>query len=312
MIEVDHISRYFGTVAAVDDVSLEVERGSITVLVGTSGSGKSTVLRMINRLIEPSSGAIRIDGRDTAGVPQEELRRGIGYAIQGHGLFPHWSVARNIATVPSLLGWEKARIARRVTELLELFELDPALYASKFPHQLSGGQQQRIGVARALAAEPAILLMDEPFGALDPIIRAKAQDDLLALQKRLGITIVLVTHDMEEALRLGDKIAVMDSGRLLQYASPQEILLRPAPGFVERLIGGPDRPLRLLSLGKVADLAEPGSAAGEPIAADASLRDALAILLWRRADSLSLAAADGQPPERVTLSAILQQAGRPA
>ena len=312
MIEVDHISRYFGTVAAVDDVSLEVERGSITVLVGTSGSGKSTLLRMINRLIEPSSGAIRIDGRDTAGVPQEELRRGIGYAIQGHGLFPHWSVARNIATVPGLLGWDKARIARRVTELLELFELDPALYASKFPHQLSGGQQQRIGVARALAAEPAILLMDEPFGALDPIIRAKAQEDLLALQKRLGITIVLVTHDMEEALRLGDKIAVMDSGRLLQYASPQEILLRPAPGFVERLIGGPDRPLRLLSLGKVADLAEPGSGSGEPIAADASLRDALAILLWRRADSLSVAGADGRRPERVTLSAILQQAGRPA
>jgi len=312
MIEVDHISRLFGTVAAVDDVSLEVERGSITVLVGTSGSGKSTLLRMINRLIEPSAGTIRIDGRDTAGIRQEDLRRGIGYAIQGHGLFPHWNVARNIGTVPSLLGWDKARIARRVEELLALFELEPALYASKFPHQLSGGQQQRIGVARALAAEPAILLMDEPFGALDPIIRAKAQDDLLALQRRLGITIVLVTHDMEEALHLGHKIAVMDGGRLLQYASPQEILLRPAPGFVERLIGGPDRPLRLLSLGRVADLAEPGTAAGEPIAADASLRDALATLLWRKADSLPVAAAEGRAPALVRLASILERAGRPA
>jgi osmoprotectant transport system ATP-binding protein len=267
---------------------------------------------MINRLIEPTSGTVHIEGRDTAAMPPEELRRGIGYAIQGNGLFPHWSVARNIATVPALLGWDKTRIAKRVTELLELFDLAPSLYASKFPHQLSGGQQQRIGVARALAAEPAILLMDEPFGALDPIIRAKAQEDLLALQRRLGITVVLVTHDMEEALYLGHKIAVMDGGRLLQYATPQEILLKPAPGFVERLIGGPDRPLRLLSLGKVADLAEPGAGEGEPIAADATLRDALATLLWRKTDSLPVATADGRPAGRVTLSSILKQAGQPA
>ncbi|MDQ0394212.1 ABC transporter ATP-binding protein [Labrys monachus] len=312
MIEVEHVSRRFGPLLAVNDVSLTVERGTITVLVGTSGSGKSTLLRIINRLIEPTSGTIRIDGRDTAGLSGEELRRGIGYAIQGHGLFPHWTVARNIATVPTLLGWDRARIGRRVVELLELFELDPASYAGKFPHQLSGGQQQRVGVARALAAEPAVLLMDEPFGALDPIIRAKAQEDLLALQRRLGITVVLVTHDMEEAIHLGDRIAVMDGGEVLQYATPAEILAHPVPGFVEKLVGGADRPLRLLSLTRVADAVQPGEATGKPIADDATLRDALSDLLWSGAESLPVAAPDGTLRGRITLPAILRRAGRPA
>jgi osmoprotectant transport system ATP-binding protein len=312
MIEIENVSRYFGKTAAVDKVSLSIERGAIAVLVGTSGSGKSTLLRMINRLIEPTSGTIRIDGRDTATIAGEELRRGIGYAIQGHGLFPHWTVARNIATVPNLLNWDKARIDRRVRELLTLFELDPDAYASKFPHQLSGGQQQRVGVARALAAEPAVLLMDEPFGALDPIIRAKAQEDLLALQRRLGITIVLVTHDMEEAIHLGDRIAVMDGGRLLQFAAPAEILARPAPGFVERLVGGSDRPFRLLSLTKVGEATEAGSAEGSAIAETATLRDALSDLLWRGAQSLPVAAKDGSLRGRITLPAILARAGRSA
>jgi osmoprotectant transport system ATP-binding protein len=310
MIEIENVSRYFGKTAAVDDVSLDIERGAITVLVGTSGSGKSTLLRMINRLIEPTSGTIRIDGRDTATIAGEELRRGIGYAIQGHGLFPHWTVARNIATVPKLLNWDKGRIDRRVRELLTLFELDPDAYAGKFPHQLSGGQQQRVGVARALAAEPAVLLMDEPFGALDPIIRAKAQEDLLALQRRLGITIVLVTHDMEEAIHLGDRIAVVDGGRLLQYAAPAEILARPAPGFVERLVGGGDRPFRLLSLTKVGEATEPGGAEGPAIAETATLRDALSSLLWRGAQSLPVAGRDGSLRGRITLPAILARAGR--
>jgi osmoprotectant transport system ATP-binding protein len=308
MIQIDDVSRYFGPNAAVESLSLTVERGSIATLVGTSGSGKSTVLRMINRLIEPTSGAIFIEGRDTRTITGEKLRRGIGYVIQGHGLFPHWTVARNVATVPHLLNWDAARIEKRVNELLVLFGLDPAVHARKFPHQLSGGQQQRVGVARALAAEPSVLLMDEPFGALDPIIRAKAREDLLALQRRLGVTIVLVTHDMEEAIALGDRIAVMDRGRLLQYATPAEILTRPAPGFVERLIGDSERPFRLLSLTKVSAAAEPGEAAGPSISETASLRDALSELIARGAESLRVAAADGAPRGRVALAAILARA----
>jgi osmoprotectant transport system ATP-binding protein len=312
MIEVEQVSRQFGPLLAVDNVSLTIERGTITVLVGTSGSGKSTLLRIINRLIEPTSGTIRINGRDTASLSGEELRRGIGYAIQGHGLFPHWTVARNIGTVPQLIGWDQARIDKRITELLELFDLDPKVYAQKFPHQLSGGQQQRVGVARALAAEPAVLLMDEPFGALDPIIRAKAQEDLLALQRRLGITVVLVTHDMEEAMLLGDRIAVMDGGKLLQYAKPAEILAHPAPGFVERLVGGTDRPLRLLSLTRVGDVVQPGEATGKPVSEDATLRDALSELLWAGAESLPVTRADGSTRGCITLPVILGRATREA
>ncbi len=319
MIEIDEVSRRFGETLAVDAVSLRVEAGTVTVLVGTSGSGKSTLLRMINRLIEPSAGTIRIDGQDIASVPGEELRRGIGYAIQGHGLFPHWTVFRNIATVPTLLGWDRRRIARRVDELLGLFDLEPRTYASKFPHELSGGQQQRVGVARALAAEPKLLLMDEPFGALDPIIRAKAQSDLVALQRRLGITIVLVTHDMEEAIRLGHRIGVMDRGRLLQYATPAELLSRPEPGFVERLMGRGERPFQLLSLQTVGDLTpddgpdgwEGGGRDIRPVAEDASLRDVLGEMMWRRVDSLPVVAPDGTPRRRVTLNSILARAGRP-
>ena len=308
MIEIEDVSRYFGPNAAVESLSLTVERGSMVTLVGTSGSGKSTLLRMINRLIEPTSGAIRIEGRDTSTIPGEDLRRGIGYAIQGHGLFPHWTVKRNIATVPNLLKWDAARIDRRVEELLILFGLEPDLHAQKFPHELSGGQQQRVGVARALAAEPSVLLMDEPFGALDPIIRAKAREDLRALQRRLGVTVVLVTHDMEEAIALGDRMAVMDRGRLLQYAAPAEILTRPAPGFVERLVGDSERPFRLLSLTKVGALAEPGEAMGPAISEDASLRDALSELIARGGDSLTVVNGEGAPRGRVALSAILDRA----
>ena len=310
MIEIEKLSRRFGDIVAVDDVSLTIERGTITAFVGTSGSGKSTLLRMINRLIAPTSGTIRIDGRDTSTLPAEVLRRGIGYVIQGNGLFPHWTVARNIATVPRLLGWSAARIDQRVRELLALFNLDADAYLDKFPHQLSGGQQQRVGVARALAAEPAILLMDEPFGALDPIIRAKAQEDLLALQRRLGITVVIVTHDMEEALHLGDRIVVMDGGRVLQAATPAEILQRPAPGFVERLVAGVDRPFRLLSLIPVSEIAETGAAEGSPIAGTQSLRDALSELLWRGAQSLPVASADGAVQSRISLASILARAER--
>ncbi len=308
MIEIDRVSRTFGTTVAVDDLSLTVDRGALVTLVGTSGSGKSTLLRMINRLIEPSSGTIRIDGRDTSAIPGEELRRGIGYVIQGNGLFPHWTVARNIATVPRLLNWDAARTERRVADLLVMLGLDPDAHGRKFPHELSGGQQQRVGVARALAAEPSLMLMDEPFGALDPILRAKAREDLLALKRRLGVTIVLVTHDMEEAIALGDRIAVMDRGRLMQYATPAEILARPAPGFVERLVVDSERPFRFLSLITVGDAAEPGEASGSPIAASASLKDALAALIARGSESLPVAAAEGEPGRRVGLRGILARA----
>ncbi|HEY9010558.1 MAG TPA: ABC transporter ATP-binding protein, partial [Devosia sp.] len=210
MIEIDGLTKTYDGTTVVDHVSFKVEAGDICVVVGTSGSGKTTLMRMINRLVEPTSGSVRIKGRDTRDFVVHELRRQIGYAIQGHGLFPHRTVAQNIATVPSLVGWDKAKSAKRVDELLTLFQLDPAQYRNRLPSELSGGQQQRVGVARALAAEPEILLMDEPFGALDPIIRHKAQTDLLAIQKRFGTTIVLVTHDMDEAISLGSRIAVMD------------------------------------------------------------------------------------------------------
>lgn len=227
MIEIDQLTKVYDGEVAVDNVSMTVETGTITVIVGTSGSGKTTLLRMINRLEEPTSGTVRMNGDLTNSMPKHILRRRIGYAIQGHGLFPHYTVARNIGTVPTLLGWPADKIRARVDELLELFSLDPTQFRDRFPTELSGGQQQRVGVARALASRPDLLLMDEPFGALDPIIRAKAQTDLRSIQRALGSTIMLVTHDMEEAIHLGDRVAVMDAGRLVQYGTPTEIIRYP-------------------------------------------------------------------------------------
>jgi osmoprotectant transport system ATP-binding protein len=310
MISLEHLSKQYGVATVVDDVSMQIERNSITVIVGTSGSGKSTLLRMINRLVEPSSGRVLIDGNDTTGEPAHLLRRRIGYAIQGHGLFPHRTVAENIATVPRLLGWQTGRIRARVDQLLEVFQLDPGEFAQKFPHQLSGGQQQRVGVARALAAEPSVLLMDEPFGALDPIIRTKAQDDLLDIQRHFGTTIVLVTHDMDEAFRLGDQVAVMSHGRVLQYDRPAVLLTHPADPFVTRMTGSADRAMRLLSLTTAGEAASPGASDGPAVAASASLRDALSDLLWQGAESARVVDADGSPRGRLTLSAILAH-GRP-
>ena len=310
MIEIDDITKSYTGTVVVDHVSLTIQPRSICVIVGTSGSGKTTLMRMINKLVEPTSGHIRIDGQDIADIPAYELRRRIGYAIQGHGLFPHRTVGQNVATVPKLLGWDKKKIASRVDELLSLFQLDPGQFRDRLPHELSGGQQQRVGVARALAAGPNILLMDEPYGALDPVIRAKAQEDLLSIQRKFGTTVVLVTHDMEEAIHLGDTIAVMDKGKLLQCAKPAEIIANPATPFVAELIGTSERPFRLLSLAKVADHIEAGEVGGEPIEASASLRDAYAELLWSGRPALPVRR-DGAIVGQVTLDALSRLAARP-
>ncbi|MBU1305971.1 MAG: ABC transporter ATP-binding protein [Alphaproteobacteria bacterium] len=310
MIEIDDVSRLYGGVPVVDHVTLTIQPRTICVVVGTSGSGKTTLLRMINKLVNPSSGSLRIDGEDIAGIPAYELRRRIGYAIQGHGLFPHRTVGQNIATVPKLLGWDKAKTADRVDELLTLFQLDPQAFRDRLPHQLSGGEQQRVGVARALAAKPNILLMDEPYGALDPVIRAKAQHDLLAIQRKLGTTIVLVTHDMEEAIQLGHTIAVMAHGKLLQSATPTEIIGHPATPFIAELIGSSERPFRLLALSRVADHIEPGVAEGAPIDADASLRDAYADMLWSARSAMPVTR-HGEIVGRLTLDALAKLAARP-
>ncbi|MFI7494062.1 ABC transporter ATP-binding protein [Kocuria sp. M4R2S49] len=224
--------------AAVDGLTLEIPAGSIVMLVGPSGCGKTTTLKMINRLIEPTDGRIVIDDQDVTSMNGDELRRGIGYVIQAGGLFPHMSVATNIGMVPKMLGWDRKRIAARVDELLELVSLDPAVYRDRYPRELSGGQQQRVGVARALAADPPVLLMDEPFGAVDPITRQRLQDELINIQHELQKTIVCVTHDFDEAVKLGDWIAVFDEGaRIVQYDAPERILAEPADEFVEDFIG---------------------------------------------------------------------------
>jgi osmoprotectant transport system ATP-binding protein len=239
---------------AVNDLSLAVPAGKICVLVGPSGCGKTTSLKMVNRLIEPTSGEILIDGVDAATRDVTELRRGIGYVIQSTGLFPHQTIGENVAVVPRLLGWDAARRRERTDELLGLVGLDPARYRDRYPSQLSGGERQRVGVARALAADPPVMLMDEPFGAVDPIVRERLQDEFLRLQHELAKTILFVTHDIDEAIKMGDLVAVMQVGGVLaQYGTPDEILSNPASDFVARFVGA-DRGLKRLSLSRVAEL----------------------------------------------------------
>jgi osmoprotectant transport system ATP-binding protein len=242
------------TEPAVDALSLEVPAGEICVLVGPSGCGKTTAMRMVNRMIDITDGDILLDGRSVKERKPAELRREIGYAIQQIGLFPHLSVAGNIATVPHLLGWSKDRIAARVDELLQLVSLDPDETRDRFPTQLSGGQRQRVGVARALACDPPLMLMDEPFGAIDPINRERLQNEFLRLQREIRKTIVFVTHDIDEAIKMGDRIAIMQrGGKLAQYAPPAELLMSPATGFVEDFVGA-DRALKRLALQRVRDV----------------------------------------------------------
>jgi osmoprotectant transport system ATP-binding protein len=300
MIRIEALTKQFPGVAqpAVDGLSLDVAAGEICVLIGPSGCGKTTTMRMINRMIEPTSGRIEVAGQDVLHADPVQLRRSIGYVIQQVGLFPHMSVADNVATVPRLLGWDAARIARRSDELLELVGLAPTQFRARFPRQLSGGQKQRVGVARALAGDPPVLLMDEPFGALDPITRVKLQDEFLRILRQLHKTIVLVTHDIDEAIRLGSRIAILRAGRLLQYATPEALLAAPADPFVEEFVGA-DRALKRLSLLPVADHLVPAADAtwardGLPtLAPEASLREALAALLAAGRDHGCVADARG-------------------
>src|SRR4051812_11657004 len=239
---------------AVKDLTLIVPAGEVCVLVGPSGGGKTTAMKLVNRLIELDEGDIKIDGRSIRSLDPVELRRGIGYVIQQVGLFPHMTIAGNIATVPRLLGWDKRRIAARVEELLELVSLDPAETRDRYPAQLSGGQRQRIGVARALAVDPPLMLMDEPFGAIDPINRDRLQNEFLRLQREIRKTVVFVTHDIDEAIKMGDQIAILKKGgKLAQYAPPAELLTNPADEFVEDFVGA-DRALKRLALQRVGEV----------------------------------------------------------
>jgi osmoprotectant transport system ATP-binding protein len=299
---------------AIGLLDLDMPEGSVTALVGPSGCGKTTTLRMINRLIEPTEGVVELFGRDVRSLPLHDLRRGIGYVIQQAGLFPHRTVAGNIATVPQLLGWEKGRVRDRVTELTELVGLDPELLG-RYPAELSGGQQQRVGVARALAADPPVLLMDEPYSAVDPIVRVRLQDELLALQRRVHKTIVLVTHDVEEALKLADQVALLNvGGRLEQLASPDELLRAPANAFVQSFLGR-ERALRRLALQRSCD-GELGpvpddSSTLPTVADDAPLREALDALVASGRDLVVLVDSDGHAVGSLDLATITTRIGNP-
>lgn len=311
MIELAHVTKRFGDVAAVDDISLHIAKGKFCALVGTSGCGKSTTLRMINRLIEHSDGDIILDGQPIAAYDPVKLRRRIGYVIQHTGLFPHWTVARNIGLVPRLLKWSSADIQAKVEELMTLLGLPVDEFATKYPHQLSGGQAQRVGVARALAADPDILLMDEPFGALDPITREKLQDELARLQAQMHKTVVFVTHDMDEALRLADHLVVMREGRIVQQGSPLALLQQPNDPFVESLLGGLERGLKQAALTRIKDHMSPMGPtlpAQSRIPAAFSLRQGLSMMLRDHTDRLTVVDQHDVPVGELTLRKIVKEA----
>jgi osmoprotectant transport system ATP-binding protein len=301
VIDIKNVSKTYAHAAdapkALDDVSLHIGRGELVVLIGASGSGKSTLLKMINRMEQPSSGTVTLDRQDLAQMPVRDLRLRMGYVIQSVGLFPHWTVARNISVVPTMLGWPPERIAERVTELLTLFDLDPVTYGTRYPHQLSGGQQQRVGVARALAGDPEVLLMDEPFGALDPLIRAALQDEVKRIHQASGKTIIMVTHDIDEALRLGTKIVLMEQGRIAQVDTPLELLSQPANDRVADFVGRSDVGIKLLSLQSAGSLARAGAPPqpGPSLPSRASLREAVSTLVLHRCPALNLTDDAGAP-----------------
>jgi osmoprotectant transport system ATP-binding protein len=311
MISLQDVTKQYpdGTVA-VNNLTLEVDEGVICALVGPSGCGKTTTMRMINRLIEPTGGTILVARDDVTSLDVQQLRRKIGYVIQNGGLFPHYTIRRNVATVCRLLGWDKARTDTRVTEMLELVDLDPSTFADRYPHQLSGGERQRVGVARALAADPPVLLMDEPFGAVDPIARERLQDEFLALHQRVRKTVVLVTHDIDEAVKMGDQIAVMkQGGYLAQYAPPAVVLGFPANDFVADFVGS-DRAIKRLRVSPIPvaglgqDVVEPGPGIID-VPSDASLYDLLAAVLQAES-SLARVTPGGQAVRVGDIDRLLQ------
>lgn len=309
MIVFEDVGKQFAGRTVIDGLDLRVEDGEFFVLVGPSGSGKSTLLRMVNRLVTPDRGRVLVDGDDVAAVDVERLRRGIGYAIQSVGLFPHRTVAENIATVPRLLGWSKQDIQARVGELLALLKLDDAGIADRYPRTLSGGQQQRVGVARALAARPRIVLMDEPFGALDPLTRESLQSALRDIQRKTATTILFVTHDMDEAFGLGDRVGLMLDGHLVQVGTPLELIRHPADERVREFVGGTRAHLRELALRPVRermrdDIVEDG----DPVDIDATLQDALGAMLAQGVDRLRVEEA-GRGVGSIALADLVERRG---
>jgi osmoprotectant transport system ATP-binding protein len=309
----EHVTRTFpgASAPAINDISLEIEAGSLVVLFGPSGCGKTTLLKTVNRLYEHDSGRVLVEGREVRSFKVTDLRRHIGYVIQSTGLFPHMTVAKNIATVPEMLGWDKARIDHRVDDLLELVGLPPSQYCNRYPAQLSGGEQQRVGLARAMAADPSIMLMDEPFAAIDNITRRRLQDELIRIQGKVRKTILFVTHDIDEALRLADKIVVMRQGRVVQYDTPVNVLTHPADDFVADLLGTEDV-LRRLSLLSVLAVMQPYVPTGPrpqgspTLPTTATMREALGLLLSTGTDSLTILDPEGRPQGIVNLEAIRQ------
>jgi osmoprotectant transport system ATP-binding protein len=305
----DHVTKRYGNSPrpAVDDLSFTIPAGEICVLIGPSGGGKSTAMRMVNRLISITEGDITIDGTSVKKLDPVELRRGIGYVIQQIGLFPHMTAEANVATVPRLLGWEKGRTRERVRELLDLVGLDPDEHSGRYPAQLSGGQRQRVGLARAMAADPPLMLMDEPFGAIDPVTRERLQNDFLRLHREVRKTVIFVTHDIDEAIKMGDHICLLrQGGKLAQYGTPEEILAGPADEFVADFVGA-DRGLKRLSLRRVGDVdLEPVDGAGELPVIDArtSLRDALSVMLASGGGAVAVRDDDGQVQGQLTLTVV--------
>jgi osmoprotectant transport system ATP-binding protein len=311
----DHvIKRYAGSERpAVDDLSLVIPAGEICVLIGPSGGGKTTAMKLVNRLITLTEGDITIDGTSVMELDPVELRRGIGYVIQQIGLFPHMTIEHNVATVPKLVGWERERTRARARELLELVGLDPDEYAKRYPAQLSGGQRQRVGLARAMAADPPLMLMDEPFGAIDPITRERLQNDFLRLHREVRKTVIFVTHDIDEAIKMGDRVCILrQGGKLAQYDTPEEILANPADDFVADFVGA-DRGLKRLGLRTLADVALADSAGPNghrpEAATNMTLRDALSLMLTEGSTELVVRDPDGDVRGYLTLEALSRMLG---